>query len=283
MPTNNKKNAVLMIMSGVTMLLVSALLLVPATPVSAQCGSQASSCKNCHEVQGELPVNNDGTQWHQPHAFGDFCEFCHAGNVQSTDKGEAHTGMVAPLSDPKASCSVCHDNYMDLAQEYAGILGVEIGANTSSTGSNTGNTESSQVTTDNSAPAQTVALDNTAIAIDDESILDFNRQYEESVFGIRDLNIGNVILGGLILLMLGGGGLFVSLNEKWISITPGSVPTTIEGHPRDAVALLPDIEKMNDPARKALKKLLEKPDKAAKIFLALTDLEDKNEGDDTRS
>jgi len=29
-------------------------------PVQAQCGSQASSCKNCHEVQGQDPVNGDG-------------------------------------------------------------------------------------------------------------------------------------------------------------------------------------------------------------------------------
>ena len=49
----------------------------------AQCGSQASSCKNCHEVQAQDPVNNDGTGWHQSHAFGDFCYLCHAGNNQS--------------------------------------------------------------------------------------------------------------------------------------------------------------------------------------------------------
>ncbi|MCB8981602.1 MAG: hypothetical protein H6657_29695, partial [Ardenticatenaceae bacterium] len=57
---------------------------------NAQCGSSASSCKNCHEVQAVDPVNNDGTSWHEAHAFGDFCEFCHAGNVQATDEAGAH-------------------------------------------------------------------------------------------------------------------------------------------------------------------------------------------------
>ena len=37
----------------------------------AQCGSQASSCKNCHEVKGENAVNAKG-DWHISHAFGDF-------------------------------------------------------------------------------------------------------------------------------------------------------------------------------------------------------------------
>ena len=30
-----------------------------------------------------MPVANNG-DWHKVHAFGDFCEFCHAGNVQAT-------------------------------------------------------------------------------------------------------------------------------------------------------------------------------------------------------
>ena len=84
------------------------LLLLPVTPVEAQCGSQASSCKNCHEVQGQLPVNNDGTGWHESHAFGDFCYMCHAGNPQATDVDAAHTGMVSPLSDIDAACKQCH-------------------------------------------------------------------------------------------------------------------------------------------------------------------------------
>src|SRR3989304_5610170 len=89
--------------------LIAALVLVwPAAQANAQCGSQASSCKNCHEVQGQLAVNNAGTGWHQSHAFGDFCANCHAGNVQAADKDAAHIGMVPPLSDLKANCAARH-------------------------------------------------------------------------------------------------------------------------------------------------------------------------------
>jgi hypothetical protein len=94
----------------------------------AQCGSQASSCKNCHEVKGEDPVNTKG-DWHVSHAFGDFCEFCHGGNVQAPDKAAAHEGLIDPFSDVKANCSSCHaDDYQTRAEKYATALGVTIGA-----------------------------------------------------------------------------------------------------------------------------------------------------------
>jgi hypothetical protein len=93
----------------------------------AQCGSQASSCQNCHEVAGEDPINDKG-DWHTQHAFGDFCEFCHGGNVQSPDKAEAHTGMVEPLGDLKVNCATCHStDYQAKAEVYATTLGVTLG------------------------------------------------------------------------------------------------------------------------------------------------------------
>ncbi len=93
----------------------------------AQCGSQASSCKSCHEVAGEDPINDKG-DWHVSHAFGDFCEFCHGGNVQSPDKAEAHTGMVEPLGDLKLNCSSCHaKDFQAKADVYAKTLGVTLG------------------------------------------------------------------------------------------------------------------------------------------------------------
>ena len=94
--------------AGFFLVVTASIWLGSATPVNAECGSQASSCKNCHEVQGEDPVNNDDTAWHPSHAFGDFCYICHAGNNQAIDKAEAHLGMVPPLSDVKASCQQCH-------------------------------------------------------------------------------------------------------------------------------------------------------------------------------
>ena len=47
------------------LLFVAASLLVigliwSAQPAKAQCGSSASSCKTCHETQGQDPVNTEG-------------------------------------------------------------------------------------------------------------------------------------------------------------------------------------------------------------------------------
>ncbi|MBI5651124.1 MAG: hypothetical protein HZC40_11875 [Chloroflexi bacterium] len=100
-------------------------------PANAQCGSSASSCKSCHEVQKVMPVNASGA-WHTQHAFGDFCAFCHSGNTKSKDKTAAHTGMLAPLDDVKGACQSCHPaDYLDRAKKYADTLGKTIGASTS--------------------------------------------------------------------------------------------------------------------------------------------------------
>ncbi len=103
------------------LLLIGMVLLLPASSADAQCGSQASSCKNCHETQGKDPVNSDGTGWHTGHAFGDFCYICHAGNNQSMDQEQAHAGMVDPLSDVNAACASCHP--ADLTEQGKCICG----------------------------------------------------------------------------------------------------------------------------------------------------------------
>ena len=115
------------IILGVAVTTVCAIALIAAQPAQAQCGSQASSCKNCHETQSKLPVNNDGTGWHGSHAFGDFCYICHGGNNQATDETAAHAGMVAPMSDVQAACAQCHPN--DL-QARADVYAVQRSADT---------------------------------------------------------------------------------------------------------------------------------------------------------
>ena len=121
----NQKRITFIIVAIGVLLVTGSFFLMTATPAAAQCGSQASSCKNCHETQAQDPVNNDGTTWHTQHAFGDFCYLCHAGNNQATDKVAAHTGMVAPLADINASCKSCHpDDTLAKAQVYATTLGV---------------------------------------------------------------------------------------------------------------------------------------------------------------
>ena len=123
-----KRTTFIFLFIGLLFMVGSATLLM-ATPAKAQCGSQASSCKNCHETQAQDPVNADGTTWHTQHAFGDFCYLCHAGNNQATDKTAAHTGMVDPMTDIAASCKSCHPADLNAkAQIYATTLGITLGS-----------------------------------------------------------------------------------------------------------------------------------------------------------
>ncbi|MGB8648137.1 MAG: hypothetical protein WCF84_23070 [Anaerolineae bacterium] len=174
------------------------LLLFPQS-VSAQCGSSASSCKSCHEVLGKDPVNIKGA-WHTAHAFGDFCEFCHAGNVKAKDEAGAHTGLISPLADPKGSCQSCHPNdYMDRAQKYADALGKPLGAGAPSGGSTPGAT----------GTMTTTAAANTSCGPAPASggqVIDLTTVYAGMTLPSPS-NIGNWILlaliGGTALLLLG--------------------------------------------------------------------------------
>ena len=163
----------IMVVAGVWLAAVAGLWLATTTPASAQCGSSASSCKNCHEVQGQMSVNSDGTAWHTSHAFGDFCYICHAGNNQAMDKAEAHTGMVPPLSDVKASCQQCHPNDLtERSQVYATALGVEIGAGATTPA------EGGAVPVAEQPAAAVSAPVSTEIDLDDPNLVDYSQHYD---------------------------------------------------------------------------------------------------------
>lgn len=161
-------------------------------PASAQCGSSASSCKNCHEVQKVMPVNAKGV-WHTSHAFGDFCEFCHAGNAKSKDKAAAHTGMLAPLADVKGACQSCHPNdYMDRAKKYADALGKPIG------------TGAVPISTSPTGGATTTTANNPScgpVAPTGGQTIDLNKVYA-GLGESSSNNTGNLILMGLIAMMV---------------------------------------------------------------------------------
>lgn len=96
--------------------------------VGAQCGADASSCKQCHEGNGQFPVAELGA-WHIDHAADDFCQFCHGGDPDASEPDAAHAGMVAALSDPVAQCATCHaGDYSDKAAGYADVLASGPGA-----------------------------------------------------------------------------------------------------------------------------------------------------------
>jgi len=258
----HKKTILFLLVSGFTLTLVCGLALIKTKPVSAQCGSQASSCKSCHEVQAELPVNGDGTSWHTAHAFGDFCYICHAGNNQAKDKAEAHTGMVAPLMDVKASCQQCHPNDLtERAQVYATTLGLEIGS---------GEAPAAEV---EAAPAEAKPLVSAAAApesieidYDDPNLINYSARYDEIVLGKKPINWGNMILLGMIGLVLVGGGGFVVTREKLVSVKFGDVKQAGEEYPAEVVDMLPALANLKPNSRKTLKRVLDNPNKAEKIL-----------------
>jgi hypothetical protein len=254
------------IVIGVLIVVASAVWLSSAQPVSAQCGSQASSCKNCHEVQGEDPVNNDGTQWHQAHAFGDFCYLCHGGNNQATDKLAAHVGMVPPLSDIKASCQQCHPTDME---ERAGVFAATLGVNLEAGGSS-GNpapaAEAPAVT--EAAPAESgpaPAPASSEINYDDPNLVNYVQRYDEIVLGKKPVNWGNVILIALIGLIAVGGGGFVVMRENLLKVSFGEVKQAGDEYPAEVVDMLPSIAGLKSNSRKALKNILANP-KADKVL-----------------
>ena len=270
-----KNISTVLIAVGALLVVMTGVWLATATSASAQCGSQASSCKNCHEVQGQKPVNNDGTAWHQSHAFGDFCYICHAGNNQAKDETEAHSGMVSPLSDVKASCVQCHPNdYQERAQVYANTLGVEIGSGAAQANTATAvdaSTVSSQPVV--SAPAAT------ELYVDDPNLVDYEQRYNEIVLGKKPINWGNIILIGLIALVGIGGSGFVAAREKLIKISFGDTEKIEGEYPVDVVNMLPSIKGLKPKSRQVLKNLLHNPKKAEKVLGLINAVisEDKSE------
>ncbi len=280
----------MLVVAGTLIVMLSAIALALAQPVHAQCGSQASSCKNCHEVQAQKAVNNDGTSWHQAHAFGDFCYLCHAGNSQATDKDAAHAGMVAPLSDVKAACSSCHaKDYMSLAQGYATTLGVQIGAGASSGNATAAATQAAAAASGNNTPAaapmpttQASAPEQANIAANDANLTDYVQRYNAKVLNQQPTNWGNLILGTLLVLIVLAGGLLVNRRERWISVSFRERKPLEKGYPDDVVGIAAQAGQLRPAARSSLARLLSKPG-AADLLSALDKLsaddssEDKNQ------
>jgi hypothetical protein len=264
----NQKRITLFIVTIGVLLVTGSVFLMTATPVKAQCGSQASSCKNCHETQAQDPVNNDGTTWHTQHAFGDFCYLCHAGNNQVTDKVAAHTGMVPPLADINTSCKSCHPtDTLAKAQIYATTLGQQVGTGGSGTAAATSQPASS------AAPATTEAAPTTipAVVVPSADMVDYSQRYDAVALGKTPTNIGNIILIAILALLVLGGGFFVLKREGLINVSfedPKRVPVQ-EKYPADVVEMLPDIGKLKPASRRILKNILARPQVAADLLTSI--------------
>lgn len=267
----NQKRITLIIVVIGALLVTGTIFLMTAAPVKAQCGSQASSCKNCHETQAQDPVNNDGTTWHTQHAFGDFCYLCHAGNNQATDKVASHTGMVPPLADINTSCKSCHPtDTLTKAQIYATTLGQQVGIGGSGTAAATSQPGSS------AAPATTEAAPMVAptAVIAPADMVDYSQRYDAVALGKTSTNIGNIILIAILAVLVLGGGFFVLKREGLINISfedPKRVPVQ-EKYPADVVEMLPAIGKLKPASRRILKNILAKPQVAADLLTSLDKL-----------
>lgn len=249
----------------------------------AQCGSQASSCKNCHEVKGEDSVNAKG-DWHVSHAFGDFCEFCHAGNVQASDKAAAHEGLIEPLGDVKTNCSSCHaDDYQARAEKYATALGVTVGASSGGAKPPTSSSGSDKPASQPPAqqpPAQVETAPKSAIVLPPKSeIVDYNKP-------ANSVNMGNVIAALLLIVTVVGGGAFVSWNEKRLrktkvaatAVASGAVAqsggeeaiTSIDQLPPEVVNLLPTLKQLDPRTLKALHIILSERKRGEDLLQSLS-------------
>lgn len=270
-----KRSAFYFLFAGLALVIAASIFLATATPVRAQCGSQASSCKNCHEVQGQMAVNADGTGWHQSHAFGDFCYICHAGNNQAKDKSAAHEGMVAPLSDVRAACQQCHvADLQERAQVYGSALGVEVGSGSGAPAG--GESEAASV----SAESASSVVSNQGcneIVVDDPNVVNYAQNYDEIVLGKKPVNWGNMILIGMIGLIAVGGGGFVITREKLINVKFGDTRKADEEYTADVVELLPKIAGLKAGARKSLKNVLDnkKADKVLDLMDAVVSKEEE--------
>jgi flagellar basal body-associated protein FliL len=254
------RKSYLLILSGLGFLILAGMLVFwPAPKASAQCGSQASSCKSCHETQNQKSVNADGTGWHQSHAFGDFCYICHAGNNQATDKAAAHQGMVAPLSDPKAACQQCHPDDLDKrVGVYAAKLGGAAGASGSAGGSQpapaaptqekpkdstaptappanggssgggsgasggaSGSSGNAPSGSSASAPSNPPAL---VVPSGSGAVIDYNQRYENGGAAAPSVNLGNWILVVLIVVVAVAFAAVIYWNERRLSGKGVSAP-----------------------------------------------------------
>jgi len=207
-----KKMFVTMIVTGLILTVAAVIWLGTAQPVSAQCGSQASTCKDCHEVQGQMPVNADGTGWHQSHAFGDFCYICHAGNQQAAEKDAAHTGMVSPFADTKASCQQCHPKDLDdRAKVYTDILGVSAGSAAA--------VEVQQVVVTICEPTNEPPVDTSLSLSKPSESIDYIARYNENVLGNKSVNWSMIGLVALVVVVVFGGLIFFVIKMGWVIVT----------------------------------------------------------------
>jgi hypothetical protein len=194
------------------------------------------------------------------HAFGDFCEFCHGGNVQAADEAAAHQGLVQPLDDVKTNCSSCHAaDYQTKADTYAKALGVTLGA---STGGTTPPSTASSATSNAAAqPAQPAAPQPAPAATPTfDQVTDYVAQYRAE--HPKPLSAGTIFTGLMLGLTVVGGGTFMYWNEKRLRSMPhlavGETTVGADEQSQEIARLLPILKKLDAETLRALHTILAK-------------------------
>ena len=113
-------------------------------------------------------------------------------------------------------------------------------------------------------------------------VIDYNLRYE----GKLPVNWGNIILVALIILVAGGGGAFVYVNEQKLrgrgQATSGqpagntaseNTPLQMEGYSDEVIALLPRLTQLTPAGQYALRRLLEDPAQASELLVSLSRLD----------
>lgn len=272
---------ILMGTAGLLILIVCGIALALPQPAKAQCGSQASSCKNCHETQAKDPVNTDGTGWHQSHAFGDFCYICHAGNNQATDKDAAHAGMVAPLSDVQAACAQCHPNDLQArAEVYAKVLNVQVG--TGGSAQSTVNSALASAASTATPVAVAPAAPAASVPANDANLVDYVQRYNENALGQHPTNWGNVIFLVILAALVLGGGFLVARREGWVRVSFKDTKPVTGEYPEDVVGMVPELAKLKPSTRQSLRRLLDKPQAASDLLSAIDRLSPPDPGEEDK-
>lgn len=188
-----RKYPLLLIFTGAALVVVFLALLGSPQNVQAQCG-QPTQCNTCHNIQGELPVHENGA-WHIDHMPYNACHVCHGGNKEAVDAPLAHTNIFTNLDQMQSACAECHSSadLLDRYSQYASQLGISTEIN----------------------PIQVQAASALTLAGKlNTGQTNLPGPGAQSIEVTSKNKTGNIILAIVLVVSLLGGGSFVYSNER---------------------------------------------------------------------
>jgi hypothetical protein len=187
-----RKYPIILFFTGIALFFISFVLLATPHAVEAQCG-QPTECNTCHNIQGKLPVNENGV-WHIDHMPYNACQVCHGGNETTSDSTAAHAGIVTRLDQMQSGCAKCHSGgeLQTFYSQYTSQLGISTSIDYAQLPGN--------------ASGLNDLLNSNEINISSSTI--------ETVSEPTANRTANWILAGILLVGLVGGGSYVYSNER---------------------------------------------------------------------